>query len=55
MIKIICSIQPNIVDRSGVDHGGHDHQGLISCADRVLRATTAVDDAKDSSSKIITW
>jgi inhibitor of KinA sporulation pathway (predicted exonuclease) len=27
---------------------------LVSCVDRVVRATTAVDDAKDSSSKIIT-
>jgi hypothetical protein len=27
---------------------------LVSCVDRVVRATTVVDDAKDSSSKIIT-
>ncbi|HEX6758068.1 MAG TPA: hypothetical protein VF086_06585 [Propionibacteriaceae bacterium] len=40
---------------SGIDHGGQDHQGLVSCPDRALRATTAVDDAKDSGSKIITW
>jgi hypothetical protein len=34
---------------------GRDHQGLVFCADRVRRVATAVDDAKDSSSKIITW
>ena len=32
-------------------HSRHDHQGLVSCADRVRRAATAVDDAKGSSSR----
>jgi hypothetical protein len=50
MVKIIWSTQPVVVERAG--RSGRDHQGLVFCADRVRRVATAVDDAKDSSSKI---
>jgi hypothetical protein len=46
---------PSRWNRLGVDHGGTIIKGLVSCADRVLRATTAVDDAKDSSSEVSSW
>ena len=53
MVKIIWSTQPVVVELAG--RSGRDHQGLVFCADRVRRVATAVDDAKDSSSKIIIW
>ena len=53
MVKIIWSTQPVVVELAG--RSGRDHQGLVFCADRVRRVPAAVDDAKDSSSKIIVW